>query len=238
MENIWINITKGQHIMTPKKQQLCTINGIRVWRPLYSLKRDVVKCWAHSYGTRWVRDDIVKSENAYNMSELFMNDMYAQFNGGYADTTNNNIDYVAETLKEYGSVVDQYVINPIVTNWTVKTDYGYSITLLPRFKNISVHTWQTIIRRLFQNHTESIPSLAGTRLPSRKAIHYLTVAVNGSDSRSVELNGSLYCYVKHNPEVDSYCTVYLLDKQKISNTLGIALNKLGNREFRQIKLLL
>jgi tRNA(Ile)-lysidine synthetase-like protein len=221
IENIFTNLSKGQHIFNLKKLKIVDkMYDVQIFRPFLEIFKHQIENFACSFGIPWLLNTTPTWSNRGRMRNEFIPAYARQFgHESYAQ-----LDYVCETLKQYSKIVDKKLKN--VFNNMTKTKFGTEIHVVDDdYFELPVHFWLTVLKNVL--HPQ------GISLPTKKGVQHFVEKLRSWRSTTIQIKKEVYCYFDVKTK-----TIYLLNSQLLSNELGVPQNRLGKNDWKKIKALL
>ena len=167
VENIFTNLSTNKHIFNLQKIKLISeIQGISIIRPFINTEKADIFKYAHICKIPYLNDTTPLWSNRGKFRTNFINHYIKQYDKGIS-----NIVKVSESLQNYGELIQETVIQPMITD--LLEDKWIIITP-------SIRKNKHLIRELFTGYCHSIQH----GMPSEKSIQGLVSILSKNTERN------------------------------------------------------
>lgn len=252
LENIWTNFAKSQHIFNlPKMRTVSTdtmeivrrVINVELWRPFLNTEKDVIIKFAKKYGIAYLLNTTPEWSNRGKFRNEFLPAIHRQ----YGTAADMNVEFVANTLREYEPIVEkvandmwetqtnisttQNIVSPLLLNEVEPETYlGRVLVLDEDTTSYGVHLWQHYFKTLNRE------MFGYTDVPSRNTVEFFLDRIrylsNAGKSASIQMNSNLYVYFKYSTK--NGCMVYFLDRKAVCKVLNVSKYDLASKHFSKL----
>ena len=204
IENIWTNFAKGNYLFNLKKMQDIDLQeNVVILRPLLNTKKDLIYSFSNEFHIAYLCNTTPDWSNRGKMRNIFLPAADKQF-PNYAQ----NIEYVADTLNEYGDFLNETLFGPILEQMIVD-DNLYQLNIEKRHIKLGLHFWVTLFEHIL--HPINIKE------PSRKSImNFLDKIRNHNTTKQnyikCNLSANISSYYLYNEES---LRLYIINAMKL-----------------------
>lgn len=167
IENIWTNFAKGKFIFNLKKMEFTDIQeNVLILRPLLLTKKEMIYDFSKLFNIAFLKNTTPEWSNRGKMRNNFLPTVSDTFGDQV------NIEYVANTLHEYGEYIEKSLIDPLIkeieyfdANYQIEGKCQTQYCMIPIHEshlNLGTHFWGTILGYVLKKR--KIPD------PTRKSI--------------------------------------------------------------------
>jgi len=182
IENIWTNLARGINIYNLKKMKEIDIQkNIELYRPLLSIKKKDIYDFSNKYHIAYLKNTTPLWSNRGKFRNNFLPSVEKQ----YGNIANRNIEYIADTLNEYKTYIDELLFKPIIESIKI-IDNGLSLDI-SKCKHYKHHFWKQIFQHIY--HSLEL------KQPSNKSI---TEFIKNINDRKISLTGTSKVYIDKN----------------------------------------
>lgn len=157
VENIWTNIAKGTNLDNlAKLQKICTEEGVRLYRPWLTIKKECIFAVADALATPYLKNTTPSWSNRGKFRETFHKATKEQ----YGTAIDEKMLEVADHYAKQSDLLDRLLFQPIQNSWDKDTkQINVTQAILMQLDG---HSWQRILKDLAHKHI-------GTGMPSVSA---------------------------------------------------------------------
>ena len=163
VENIWTNFAKGNFIFNLKKMENIDMQeNVLILRPLLNTKKDLIYEFSKLFHIAYLKNTTPNWSVRGKMRNAFLPTVDSIFGNQV------NIEYVADTLGEYGKCIEKTLFNPILKNVIYHETHNQDNSLfcsVPFEKfhiELGTHFWGSVLGTILRK--------AGVGDPTRKSI--------------------------------------------------------------------
>jgi tRNA(Ile)-lysidine synthase TilS/MesJ/uncharacterized protein (DUF924 family) len=110
VENIWTNFAKGNFIFNLKKMEFTDMQeNVLILRPLLHIKKDIIYEFSKMFDIAYLKKTTPDWSNRGKIRTKFLPTVSATFGDQV------NIEYVADTLHEYGKYIETSLVDPLLS---------------------------------------------------------------------------------------------------------------------------
>jgi tRNA(Ile)-lysidine synthetase-like protein len=114
VENIWSNLSKGQHLFDLKKMKISIIqDGVKINRPFLNVNKSTIFEIAHHCYIPYLKNTTPEWSNRGKFRNRFYNETHIQ----YGTSVDEKIIQVADTLSTVGNIIDNLIYKPIYKSY-------------------------------------------------------------------------------------------------------------------------
>jgi len=114
VENIWSNLSKGQHLFDLKKMKISSVQeGVKIIRPFLNICKSIIYEIANHCYIPYLKNTTPEWSNRGKFRNRFYNETHIQ----YGDSVDEKIIQVADTLSTVGNIIDNLIYKPIYKSY-------------------------------------------------------------------------------------------------------------------------
>ena len=114
VENIWSNLSKGQHLFDLKKMKISSIQeGVKIIRPFLNICKSTILEIAHHCYIPYLKN----TTPGWSNRGKFRNRFYQETHIQYGTSVDEKIIQVADTLSTVGNIIDNLIYKPIYKSY-------------------------------------------------------------------------------------------------------------------------
>jgi tRNA(Ile)-lysidine synthetase-like protein len=114
VENIWSNLSKGQHLFDLKKMKISSMQeGVKIIRPFLNICKSTIYDISHHCYIPYLKNTTPEWSNRGKFRNRFYNETHIQ----YGDSVDEKIIQVADTLSTVGNIIDNLIYKPIYKSY-------------------------------------------------------------------------------------------------------------------------
>ena len=180
IENILTNISTNKHMFDLSKIHVTnTINGIQILRPFVNMDKEEIISYSHNNKIPYLNNTTPLWSNRGKFRNSFMKAYHEQ----YGIEGINNLERFAETLENYGELIEDSIITPCLD----KLNDNHSIILSKSLRKNS-----HLVREIFKRYSHG----RGFNMPSEKSIKGLIEIVDKMLNKKYELSKNIRLHIE------------------------------------------
>lgn len=182
VENIFTNISNNKHIFNLSKMQLKeTIQNILILRLFIDIKKDNIYKYAHDFNVPYFNDTTPLWSNRGKFRKKFINEFIEQYDQKGVE----NLVKISNTLKNYGNLINETIINPMIHNLIVQ-----KYIIIPQSMMNNSH----LLKELFTQYCH----LLNYSMPSDKSIKGLIEVLKKKKKQKYPLTDKVKLLINNN----------------------------------------